>query len=136
MKLMSERLQYIRLKNNLNQKEFSKKIGIPPTTYRGYEISSSIPNAEVLARICKQFNVNPSWLLLGEGSPFGETKQTPEYSPYEIILSDILHRIGYYETDFTPEQLENMLSIVEKDVKSALWDTQAKIFSLIRSWKK
>lgn len=54
--------------------EFAGKIDINAGTLRNYEGGLSLPNADVLARICRVCRVNPYWLLLGEGSMYMERR--------------------------------------------------------------
>lgn len=46
---------------------FAARIDINAGTLRNYEGGLSLPNADVLARICRVCGINPRWLLTGEG---------------------------------------------------------------------
>lgn len=41
----------------------AETLGLEPATYRTYERGSSLPNLEVLTRICELFRVTPNDLL-------------------------------------------------------------------------
>ena len=134
----NKRLKILREKKGLSQSQLAKIIGVSTTTIQNYEYGK-IPKTEHAIALANLFNVSLDWFLLGKECEKNNEKKgnnTPEYTPYEMLLAEILHRIGYYEHDFTPEQLATLTNTVEKEVKGTLWDLQNKIFALIRQWKK
>lgn len=64
-----ERLKTLRLKNDLTQEEFGKRIGSARNTVANYESENRAPGNAVVALICKEFNVNELWLRTGQGDP-------------------------------------------------------------------
>lgn len=48
---------------------FAGALGISPPTLFRYESGESQPAADVIAKICRLYSVDPRWLLLGEGEP-------------------------------------------------------------------
>lgn len=65
---MAQRIVFLRGK--MTQKEFAQKVGINPNTLRNYETGRVLPNQAFLATLCYYLNVNPEWILLGQGEPF------------------------------------------------------------------
>lgn len=65
MSTVAER--FLILRGKAKQGAFADILGINPNTLRSYENGRSIPNQELLEKICVQFSVSPSWLLLGVG---------------------------------------------------------------------
>lgn len=55
------------LRGDMTQADFASRAGINVNTLRNYERGDSIPNLEVAASICRCFEVNSDWLILGEG---------------------------------------------------------------------
>lgn len=55
------------LRGSTKQGEFAQQLEVNPNTLRAYEEGRSLPNQDVLSRICVKFSVSPSWLLLGHG---------------------------------------------------------------------
>lgn len=75
---IAERLTFLIEHYNMSVRAFSSAIGATDTNTRNYIDRGSKPNSEYLEKLLRRFNdINPSWLLLGEGEPFnGETPNT------------------------------------------------------------
>lgn len=80
MNTIAERL--LRVRGKTKQGDFAKALGINPNTLRTYENGRSLPNQEILEKICVQFSVSPAWLLLGVG-PMRETLKDSAASSQE-----------------------------------------------------
>lgn len=66
MSTIANRLKEIRVSQRLNQKEFSKRIGVTNSHVSGLENSISAPSESLIKLICKEFGVNEEWLKTGE----------------------------------------------------------------------
>ena len=68
-----ERTEQLRNQLGMNKSRFSSQIGMKPQTYNNFlGTQSTKPNIELIYGIIQQYNVNPMWLLRGEGSMFRE----------------------------------------------------------------
>lgn len=65
MSTFQERLKQVRGK--LDQGEMSAQLGIHLTSYGRYERGERSPDLEFIEKVCRTFNVSPTWLILGEG---------------------------------------------------------------------
>lgn len=63
---LGERLKTIR--GRISQKEFGEMFGAAPNTIRKYELNNGAPNTDFVLSVCNHYNINPMWLLTGEGS--------------------------------------------------------------------
>lgn len=70
---MKNRIKIIRTNAGMTQKEFAEKIGVSRNTIATYETSSRTPIDAILFSICREFNVNETWLRTGEGNMYLET---------------------------------------------------------------
>ncbi|MBQ7607987.1 MAG: helix-turn-helix domain-containing protein [Desulfovibrionaceae bacterium] len=88
MTTISKRIVLVR--DSLTQKDFAEKLGINPNTLRSYECGRSLPNQEVLERVCVQFSVSPSWLLLGKGEMKSKENEAASAtgSPQDTVRTD------------------------------------------------
>jgi len=68
------------LRGDINQAEFAAMMGVNKNTMGAYERGATQPQANFLKQLIERFDLNPSWLLLGEG-PMHKTRDgSPEVS--------------------------------------------------------
>lgn len=80
---MGERIKQLRKALGLTQKEFGDRINVKPNTIGTYEIGRNDPIDAVVSLICREFNVNETWLRTGEGEMF--TQITMEDQIYSFM---------------------------------------------------
>lgn len=105
---LAERL--IEVRNTLGYKEnrtdFAERLELLPDTLGSYERGVAAPSPEVLARYHKEFGVNISWLVSGEGNPLDDPSKAPApTSNFDIVLLQQLHdtvQAVYIESKRTP----------------------------------
>lgn len=74
---MNKRLEYLRkdvLK--ITQSNFGEKIGLGKTAISKIENGTTILTERNIKNICREFNVNYSWLVYGEGEIFNTIEKT------------------------------------------------------------
>ena len=54
---LNEKIKEIRIKNNLTQKEFAKRIGVSLSSLQKYEYGDFKPSIEILKKICDTFKI-------------------------------------------------------------------------------
>ncbi len=116
---IGKRIKKIRteLLNEMSRKDFSAKLGIVENTLRNYELETSLPNSDVISKICNTFNIDPVWLLDGIGSMIKNDSIsvqntsikniTPNYD--EIIMIPMVEAVlsaggGSFETSSAKER--------------------------------
>ena len=67
---MKDRIKSVRKMLKLTQQEFADRIGIKRNTVGLYEIGQSGVSDAVIKSICREFNVDETWLRTGEGEMF------------------------------------------------------------------
>ena len=72
---MNERIKKLRKALGLTQQEFADRIGTKRTNIAKYETGTNIPSSAVIPLICREFNVNETWLRTGEGEMFRQTEE-------------------------------------------------------------
>ena len=79
---MHERIKKLRKALALTQQEFAEKIGSVQNTITGYETGRRAPSGQVIALICREFNVNEVWLRTGEGEMFTQLSRDEEIARF------------------------------------------------------
>ena len=67
---MNERIKKLRKHLDLTQREFGSRIGIKGNTIANYELGRNEPIDAVISLICREYNVNETWLRTGTGEMF------------------------------------------------------------------
>jgi len=93
-------IREIRKSLRLSQAEFGSRIGLSGITVSRYERGDIVPSVEVLTEIQKIFNVNPDWLIMGEGEIFkkkdielledGEKTYKYKYKEEDFVLVPLM----------------------------------------------
>lgn len=93
MQTLQERLTYIRGKQPRDT--FAPSLGIKPTTWRNYELGTTLPTSDALSSICNILKISPQWLLLGEGPIHTENVQVvsplPKHAPDTVPQAACRH---------------------------------------------
>lgn len=79
---MQDRIKAIRKILDLNQTDFGNKIGVKQGSVAAYESGSRFPLDSVIVSICREFNVNETWLRTGEGEMFVKLSRNDEIAAY------------------------------------------------------
>lgn len=121
---MNGRLKQLRKELNLNQAEFGARIGLNQSTIAGYESGIRQISTATIVAICKEYNVNESWLRSGEGEMFRPVSRDEEIAAF---VGDILSETPDFRRRFvavlarmTPAEWE----LLEKKARELLEDTK------------
>ena len=77
MKVLSERLKYLRTKHNLTQPEAGKIIGVQYRTYQKYEYNNTTPPVEALIQFARYYQVSIAYLV-------GQSDKTTPNASYKL----------------------------------------------------
>lgn len=92
----------------LSDTAFAQKIGIGQTTLSAMFQRDSDPRSEVLQKILTTCNVNPKWLLLGEGEMFNAVQEQKKELPEKK------HKIPLLKPCINPEEKWEVEANIEK----------------------
>lgn len=84
---INERMREVRKHEKLNQTEFANRVGISMSSISQMERGVINPTNQTIEFVCREFNVNRSWLETGEG----EMKKPP-LDEVAAILADVLDK--------------------------------------------
>jgi transcriptional regulator with XRE-family HTH domain len=89
MNEFADRLRILR--GMKSQTVFSDEIGVSQRTLSRYE-NGALPDIGVAQTLCRRFNVEPRWLLFGEGSVFNFDTTSPDLPENLVNLTVSVHR--------------------------------------------
>ena len=81
---MNERMKKLRKTLGFTQQELANRIGIKRNTIAQYEIGRNEPIDAVISLICREFNVNETWLRTGEGEIF---------NPVDLEIAEFIKKV-------------------------------------------
>jgi len=120
---MNERIKKLRKELSLTQQAFADKIGLKQNTIALIESGKRNTSDQSIFAICREFNVNESWLRTGEGQMFVETpddtlgKLKQEYSlddfSYGLICEYL--KLDEKKRDVVRQYFHDVLSHEETD---------------------
>lgn len=113
---MNDRIKFLRKKLHLTQQEFADKIGMKRNTIANYEGDRNEPSNSVISLICREFDVNETWLRTGEGDMFIPKTRDDEIADF---VADIMGE----EDDSFKRRFVAMLSRLD----SSDWEVLAKM---------
>lgn len=78
----SEQIRKLRKSLNLSQEEFGKRLGVKKAAISKIENGENGLKEQMIILICKEFNVNRSWLIDGTGRMRVELSREEEITRY------------------------------------------------------
>lgn len=127
---MKNRIRKIRSELDLTQQAFAEKIGIKRNTIANYETGRNEPVDSVISLICREFNVNESWLRYGEGEMFKPApSDTLDQLAYEYNLSNAAYIAVEKFVNMNPTKRNELLEFFI-DVSKAIINSETDINTL------
>ena len=85
---MKNRIAEIIEKEKLTSLKFANLIGIQPSAVSHILAGRNNPSMDVIQKILNTFRtINSDWLILGVGSMYRETGETPKKQPFEVKIT-------------------------------------------------
>lgn len=84
---MNKRIRELRKLLGYTQQRFADAIGVKQNTVAQYEMGRNQPIDSVINLICREFNVNETWLRTGEGEMFVPVSRDEEIASF---IGDVL----------------------------------------------
>ena len=83
---MKDRIKELRKSLKLTQQAFADRLGIKQNTVALYEMGRSGVSDGIIKSICREFNVNETWLRTGEGEMFVEKSRMDTIAEFAADL--------------------------------------------------
>ena len=108
---MNERIALVRKSLGLTQEKFAEKVGLSRNFMWMIESGTRVPSDRTISDICREFNVNETWLRTGEGEMFNQITRSEKIAAF---LSDITENEG---DDFKRRFVEMLAELEPEDWK-------------------
>ena len=105
---IGERVKELRKQINLTQQAFADRLNLKRNTVGSYEVNVVEPSDRTISDICREFNVNETWLRTGEGEMFNQITQSEKLVAF---LADITAN----EVDSFKRQFVEVLAELEPE---------------------
>lgn len=105
---IGERVKELRKQINLTQQAFADRLNLKRNTVGSYEVNVVEPSDRTISDICREFNVNETWLRTGEGEMFNQITQSEK-------LAAFLAEITANEEDSFKRQFVEVLADLEPE---------------------
>ncbi|RKZ39389.1 MAG: hypothetical protein DRQ49_11655 [Gammaproteobacteria bacterium] len=83
---VQNRLKQVIKSKKLKITEFAEICDIPYRSVQGYLYGESMPGSDAVIKICAQFSVNPTWLLMGKGEMYEREQSKKLITNLELEL--------------------------------------------------
>lgn len=111
----NERVRELRKTLDLSQTKFGEKLGVSKDVVVNIELERVELKELMLNLICKTFNVNPLWILEGQGEMFIETPQILiDDLANEFDLNDTEKKIVSNFVNLSKEERNRIIELVKK----------------------
>ena len=121
LKMFSNQIKELRIKKNLTQIQFGRKLGVSRDVICNFEYGRVEPKPVFIELLCNVFSVNSDWLLYGTGEMF---------SSEDISSKKISEAIELFNTlndDFQEFALKQISDLLDLQLKSTRDDYNIKI---------
>lgn len=108
---MNERIALVRKSLGLTQEKFAEQVGLSRNFMWMIESGTRVPSDRTISDICREFNVNETWLRTGEGEMFNQITQSEKIAAF---LGDITENDG---DDFKRRFVEMLAELEPEDWK-------------------
>ena len=108
---IGERVKELRKQVNLTQQAFADRLNLKRNTVGSYEVNVVEPSDRTISDICREFNVNETWLRTGEGEMFNQITQSEKLAAF---LADIT---ANEEDSFKRQFVEVLAELEPEDLK-------------------
>lgn len=111
---MKERIKKLRKALDLTQQEFADRIGISRGNIATYETREGSPGNSVINLICREFNVNETWLRTGEGGDDAMFIRLSRNDELSAFMNELL-------SEETPDFRRRLVTALSR-LKPEQWD--------------
>lgn len=116
---MNERIALVRKSLGLTQEKFAEQVGLSRNFMWMIESGTRVPSDRTISDICREFNVNETWLRTGEGEMFNQITRSEKITSFlteitEDECDDFKRRFVEMLAELEPEDWKLLERMAEK----------------------
>lgn len=116
---IGERVKELRKQVNLTQQAFADRLNLKRNTVGSYEVNVVEPSDRTISDICREFNVNETWLRTGEGEMFNQITRSEKITSFLTEITedegdDLKRRFVEMLAELEPEDWKLLERMAEK----------------------
>lgn len=116
---MNERIALVRKSLGLTQEKFAEQVGLSRNFMWMIESGTRVPSDRTISDICREFNVNETWLRTGEGEMFNQITRSEKITSFLTEITedegdDVKRRFVEMMADLEPEDWKLLERMAEK----------------------
>ena len=116
---IGERVKELRKQVNLTQQAFADRLNLKRNTVGSYEVNVVEPSDRTISDICREFNVNETWLRTGEGEMFNQITRSEKITSFLTEITedegdDVKRRFVEMLAELEPEDWKLLERMAEK----------------------
>lgn len=116
---MNERIALVRKSLGLTQEKFAEQVGLSRNFMWMIESGTRVPSDRTISDICREFNVNETWLRTGEGKMFNQITRSEKITSFLTEITedegdDFKRRFVEMLADLEPEDWKLLERMAEK----------------------
>lgn len=110
---IAERLLQIRKESGMSQRNFAEKLRVSKGAISCYENGKQLPGSCFILEVCDNFNIEPRWLLKGEGQQYDNKTilNAEDLHRHDVFMNDIEQKTSGLKAEI--ERLKSELLIVQ-----------------------
>lgn len=85
---MNERIALVRKSLGLTQEKFAEQVGLSRNFMWMIESGTRVPSDRTISDICREFNVNETWLRTGEGEMFNQITRSEKITSFLTEITE------------------------------------------------
>lgn len=131
---IDDRLKEVIQNSGLSLPAFAERVGISRNTLISYRDGQTSPSLEFLNIVCKEFAIQPKWLILGQGDPNDENIIKNEFRNFGTVVSLDLtanETLGKINVELTSAEIRQIIDYIferlpektdyQKKCKDSIW---------------
>ena len=100
---IGERLKAVRVRAELAQAAFGEALGYSRRAVINWEQNTAEPSVGVLATLCRLFDVDPKWVVMGEDLTPRARYGSTDWARFDRIARDVAAACTQVGVDFEPQ---------------------------------